>query len=130
MGSQAQVQKVIKNLEKEIEDLYYMARDSSTYYTLNLPEGYKVCFVNVSEPEKIRYYPNPANTWNPGFTTVYSINQNKYNLWYYKGKNDEKGRGYKIPYLSVPKSFCATRNTKLYLVNHKKVEIKMAEELR
>ena len=121
MGSQAQVQKAIKNLEKETEDLYYMARGSDTFYKMNIPESYRVCFVNVSDPSK-QLYPNPANTWNPGFATLYVINQSKYNVWYYT-RNNEKGEGYKIPHLSVPRSFCATRNTKLYLVNEGMVKI-------
>ena len=88
---------------------------------MNIPESYRVCFVNVSDPSK-QLYPNPANTWNPGFVTLYVINQSKYNVWYYT-RDIEKGEGYKIPHLSVPRSFCATRNTKLYLVNEGMVKI-------
>ena len=122
-GSEAQVQKAIKNLEREVEELYYMARDSSINYRMNIPGSYRVCFVNLSFPEKKKYYPNPENTWNPGYTTVYRIDSKGYNIWYYKGKDDEKGNGYRVPYLSVPESFCATKNTKLYLVNHGLVEV-------
>ena len=127
IGEEAQVASIIKNLEKRIDDLYYKAEGSRASFTLSFPKEYKMCFFSPSDLSP-KFYSDRSMTWDPGQTTIYRINQSRYNSWYYKGNDDEAGDGYKFSHLEMPageqnKNFCAAGGSKIYIVNRGMVQI-------
>ena len=127
IGEEAQVASTIKGLEKKIDDLYYKAEGSRASFVLSFPKEYRMCFFSPANPSP-QFYQDKSMTWNPGQTTKYRINQSSYNSWHYKGNNDEAGDGYIFPHLQMPaeKNFCATGQSKIYIVNTGMVKIEPA----
>lgn len=115
-GENAQVLKSIDSLGKKIDSVYRLAEGSGAQFNLSFSKDYRLCFFNSSNPAP-RYYSQRSMTWDPDWTTKYSINASHYNVWYYQGQDDAAGQGKKIPYLDTPtdKNFCAPGGTALYL---------------
>jgi hypothetical protein len=117
MGSDAQTQKTIQNLQTFVDDLYLLPSGSGDYFTLNIPKDSKLCFVNTSYPEPV-FYPDPLKTWDPDRVYQRIIKDEGYNIWYHHCSGQSGG---KIDHLYIgsgnSKNFCARPGMKLYLEN-------------
>ena len=121
IGSNAQTNKAVKDLESLIGEVFLLAKGSSKTYLLNMPSDAKLCFINETNPGP-HPYTDPTKTWNPDKLVLDNIlldpNSNYFgsNLWIYRC-GTPLGEGYKIKYLSPSKSFCSIRGHKLFLEN-------------
>ena len=113
LSSNAQVNKAVKDLENEVENVFVLAEGSAMPFTVAVPRNAMICFINHSNPAAM-------NNWRPEpdkFNIISNkIRQYRYNLWIYYGcgTNDD---GYKIRYLQVSENFCVGAGTELYLEN-------------
>ena len=112
VNEQAQVQKLISDLEDVVEELYYRAPGNSVLTELRMPQGTRICFVNSSEN---KVYPEKWKTWNPSQDIKDILDIDSYNIWYFWSIGDEP---YNIEHLVVPKSFCTIPGTEVYMENH------------
>lgn len=112
-GSDAQIIKEIKNIEKKVEDIYYLAENSGETHTISIPSSQKICFFNSSDPSP--RYTDSLHTWNPDSAYQRIIKNEGYNVWYYSGCRQN---GYTIPKLDLPanKNFCAPGGSKIYIL--------------
>ena len=112
IGIDSEVLKTIDNLQKKVDEIYRLAENSAEEFKLSFPKDYKLCFFNSSDPKK--HY---SAGWDPDSTTLYRINQSRYNVWYYSGDDDARGDGKAIPYLDIPteKNFCVPGGSKVYV---------------
>lgn len=113
LGSDAQLQKTIKNMEKFVEDLYILPSGSGDYFTINIPGNSRLCFVNSTNPKKV-FYPDPEKTWNPDKVYQKIIYEEGYNVWY-EQCSGKSGTTISHLYIDPEKNFCAKSGTELYL---------------
>jgi hypothetical protein len=115
MGSDAQTQKVIGNLQDFVDELYTLPSGSGDYFTLNLPGDSKMCFVNSSHPEPVTY-PEQFKNWKPNTIIQSIIKEEGYNIWYQQCSGLSGG---KIDHLHIAEggNFCTKSGMKLYLQN-------------
>lgn len=132
LGSNAQTNKAVNDIETLTEELFVLAKGSSKNYPISLPADAKVCFINITNPSA-HPYTDSSKTWNPSRIILESVLRNPSsssygsNVWIYRC-GDAVGSGYKMDYLSPSKSFCATGGDKLYLENRgKSVDISFLE---
>ncbi len=116
VGNVAQTNNAVKQLEIAVENLYVRGSEgSSDEYTLNIPDNARVCFVNSTDAS-----PNVLGGWMPDPDTAHivkrKIETQNLNVWVYYNCGSQEP-GYRIEYLSVPSSFCASPGTSLYLEN-------------
>lgn len=116
LGSQAQVQKSIKDIENQVKNLVTLSRGSTLPYKVAIPQNTKICFVNSTDPSH-RYYAKNSRNWDPEKWEQDSILSNGYNIWYYLGT--PAGYSYSISKLYVYQgnSFCVTTNDNLFFSN-------------
>ncbi|MBL7160864.1 MAG: hypothetical protein ISS93_03385 [Candidatus Aenigmarchaeota archaeon] len=119
IGSDAQANKAVKDIEKVVEEVFLLAKGSGKTYHVAIPSGVKICFINRKNPDP-HPYTDRSLTWDPDpiilehFLRNPNSPQYGSNTWiYYCGK--ELGEGYKIKYLSPSKSFCVTTGRDLYI---------------
>jgi hypothetical protein len=121
LGSNVQTRKAVKDIESIVDEVFVLAAGSAKTYSLSLPSGAKICFVNKDYPGP-QPNPDPATNWNPDRLVLENFLENpnspQYgsNLWIYFCGNP-LGEGYKMKYLSPSKSFCAVSGHKLFLEN-------------
>jgi len=115
MGSDAQTQKTIKNLQTMVDDLYVLPSGSGDYFTLNLPKDSKLCFVNTTHPGPV-FYPDPLKTWDPDVVYQRIITEEGYNIWYHHCGGQSGGTIDNL-YINPDKNFCAKPGMKIYLEN-------------
>ncbi|MCX6814584.1 MAG: hypothetical protein NTY20_02980 [Candidatus Aenigmarchaeota archaeon] len=112
-GSQeCMVLRTINNLEKRIEYTYFHEEGFREEFVLSFNKDFKLCFFNSSNPSE-------TATWNPEMPTKYLINQSGFNVWYYRGEDDNGGKGEIISHLEIPteKNFCTQGGSKVYIVS-------------
>jgi len=131
LGSNAQTNKAVMDIESVVEEVYVLARGSSKTYTLSLPADSKICF--VAEDPSPHPYLDTTKTWNPDKIILDEVFRNpnspQYgsNLWIYHC-GTPIGEGYKMKYLSPSKSFCAVSGRSIYIENAgAEVDISMPE---
>ena len=111
VNEQAQVQKVVSDLEGVVKELYYRSPGNSVVTELGMPQGTSICFVNSSESN---VWPERWKTWNPSQDIKSILDANDYNIWYFYSTGNS---GYRIEHLEVPESFCTIAGTEVYLEN-------------
>jgi len=115
LSNDAIVVKAIKDLGTRVEELYLQAEGSSETFTLNIPDAYKICFINTDNPSFNSLGIDPVHK-----ITIQSPD-NKFNIWSFQcsGKYDSGQRGYRIKNLIIPddNQFCVKSGAKLYLEN-------------
>jgi hypothetical protein len=111
VNEQAQVQKVVSDLEGVVEELYYRAPGNSVLTELRMPQGTSVCFVNSSER---KVYPERWKTWDPSQDIKYILKSHDFNIWYFWSTGNEP---YNIEHLEVEESFCTIPGVEVYLEN-------------
>ena len=122
LGSNAQTNKAVQDIESYVEEVSVLARGSARTYTISLPSDSKICFVNKNNPSVEPGWPRPELYWNPPQIILENFLQNpqspsyQSNLWIYSCGR-ELGEGYKISFLSPTKSFCAGSGQKVYIEN-------------
>ncbi len=138
MGGEAQINKVVKDLDVVVEEAYHLAEGSSRLFTLAMPSTAKLCFIDLDNPSTCSYA-DRSKSWCPGNPTCAfgkteefivvnqtilepSSTQFMSNVWIYRNEQDI-GEGYEIPALEPvcerPDccSFCVKGGTRLYLEN-------------
>jgi hypothetical protein len=108
----ARSQKAFTEIRNLVEDnLYSKSRGSSEVYTLNIPSGSSICFVNSSDPGI-----NLLGDWIPDPVHQSMIIENGFNVWrvFCGGEG-----GYAIDHLKVlpEDNFCADTGADLYFEN-------------
>jgi hypothetical protein len=125
LSAQAQVYKAVKDIEKLTEEIYYQSLGTSRTYTLTIPGGTKICFIDPNNPDRKIYSANEKwKWWDPDPVVInYMIKDpaSQYyqsNVWlYYK---EGIGEGYKIARLKTSQTnqnFCAIGGKELFLQN-------------
>lgn len=115
LGSDAQVQKTIQNMEKFVDDLYILPSGSGDYFTINIPGNTKLCIINSTNPKKV-FYPEPEKTWNPDKVYQKIIYEEGYNVWF-EQCSGKGGATINHLFMDPDKNFCVKSGTMLYLKN-------------
>jgi len=138
MGGEAQINKVVKDLDSVVEEAYHLAEGSSRLFTLSMPSTAKVCFLDLNNPTTCAYA-QKWKSWCPGNPTCEFGKTEEFivvdqtlldptnpqymsNIWIYRSEQDF-GEGYEIPGLEPVCdrtdccSFCVPGGTRLYLEN-------------
>lgn len=121
VGETAQVQREVREIERQVFDVYNMGTGTTKPYTINLPSNVKLCFLDPQDytPEN---YANPLYDWSPQRILVEHIlnaPESQYyqsNVWIEYSCTGEKA-GRKTSYLRPEKNFCAVDNTRVYMEN-------------
>jgi len=115
-GSVAQTNKAVMNLEEIIDDIYSAGMGSSDVYTMRLPDGVKVCFINTDDPR-----PNIALNWKPNpndYSVIeQSIRLQGFNMWIEYNCGPDSEPGHKARYMISPQSFCTESGDTVYIEN-------------
>lgn len=114
-GNDAQLLRVIENMETVVDDIHFQSSGSGQYFTLNIPKNSKLCFVNSSHPDPT-YYPDPKMTWDPDIVYQKMITDGGYNIWYETSSGESGGEIKKLS-IAKGKNFCAFSGMKIYLQN-------------
>lgn len=121
IGSNAQTNKAVKDIEAFVDEVFILAKGSGKSYPLSLPSDAKLCFINKTNPGP-HPYQDTTKTWNPDSLIIEQFLQNPdspdygSNLWIYRC-GSPLGEGYTMRFLSSSKSFCALSGTTLFLEN-------------
>ncbi len=115
MGSDAQVQKAIQNMQTFVDDLYVLPSGSGDYFTIGIPKDYKLCFVNSTDPKAV-IYPDPQKSWNPDRVYQRIITEEGYNVWYSHCRG-ESGTMIEHLFINPDRNFCAKPGSRIYLQN-------------
>ncbi len=119
----AQVDKAVKDLENDVQNVYNLAEGASKLFRVSIPSGSSICVVNTSNPDI-----NPAGYWMPNPDQMPVISQKimlkDANVWinYNCGSNEQT---YRIEHLRAVRqpgavgtgSFCASGGSSIYLEN-------------
>jgi len=121
IGSDAQTNTAVKNVEVLVDEMFILAKGSAKTYKLSLPSESRICFVNITNPDP-HPYQDVSKTWNPDKIIIDEILKNPNspqfgsNLWIYRC-DSKVGEGYKMKYLTPSKSFCAVGNDEILIEN-------------
>ena len=115
VGGQAQINKMIKDIETKIDNLYWNAGyGSSEVLKISLPADTRICFINPDDLSNA-IYKEKWRIWSQDEAIKVMIRNEEYNLWYYYGEDQN---GYKVNHLLVSgKNFCTISGTEIYLEN-------------
>jgi len=111
----AETHKALIDIESMAEEVYNYGFGSSRVYSLALPSGSKICFVDTDDPST-QVYPIRAYNWVPTEAQEIIISNLSRNIWY----KDCNGADYTTIERLQPadlKSFCAPGGTELYFEN-------------
>lgn len=116
VGGQAQMNKMIKDIEKEVDELYWNAGYGSTeVIEITLPSDSRICFVDPENADQSGIYGEKWRTWTADKAIAALIKNEGYNVWYFLGDDQN---GYKVNHLVVSgKNFCTISGTELYMEN-------------
>ena len=118
IGTQAQVNKMIKDIDSKVDDLYWNANyGSSEIIQITLPSDVRFCFIDPTSIETLKneYYTQEWRTWRQDDAIKVMIVNEGYNLWYYK---DDEQNGYKVNRLKPDgRNFCVMSGMELYMEN-------------
>ncbi len=119
VGSQAQVQKAIHDIEDVVDNVYWNgAYGSSDILELALPSGTRVCFIDTDNPSTASYM-EEWKRWksDPAINAIIQAEENRFNLWYFYGSDQN---GYKVSHMKLDvnsDNFCAIGGVGIYFEN-------------
>ena len=122
IGNQAEITKMIKDIEKSVDDLYWSAgRGSSEILTVTLPGDTRLCFIDPEKAKESVIWPETWKRWKGDEAIGALIESEGYNVWYITG---ETQNGYIIEHLSLvediqgkTKNFCVKSGIDIFLQN-------------
>lgn len=117
IGGQAQINKMIKDIETKVDYIYWNAGyGSSEILTITLPSKTRICFINPYDLGDY-YYAEKWMDWRSDKAINVLIKKEGYNLWYY---HDGDQNGYKVKHLQLDENahnFCIIGGMEIYLEN-------------
>jgi hypothetical protein len=115
MGSDAQLHKTINDLQNVVDQIYALPSGSGDFFTISLPGGSKLCFVNSTDPKTV-IYPDQLKNWRPDKVYQRIIMDEEYNIWYQQCSG-QSGGNINHMYIDPDSNFCASPGMSIYLQN-------------